>query len=89
MTDKEVEEICRHQSDYFNSELHAIESYQPESSFYFQKQWQGFMQAPKDVTIWDTGMSWDLLHHIGRSSVYYPPDFVSFIKIISFNSNNI
>lgn len=77
MTDNEVEEICRQQSDYFNSELHAVESYQPESSFYFQKQWEGFVQAPKEITIWDTGMSWDILGFIGRSSVYYPPDFVS------------
>lgn len=77
MSEEEVKKICQHQFDIFAAELQVAESYEPESSFYFQKQWDGFRQAPKDITIWDTGMSWELLSFIGRSSVYYPPEFVS------------
>lgn len=76
MTEAEVKEICKKQFDIFDIELQKVESYQPDSSFYFQKQWQGFVQAPKDLTIWDTGVSWELLGYIGRSSVHYPDEFV-------------
>lgn len=76
MTKEEIEEITKKQFDFYNSELLSVESYVPEKS-YFKKQWEGFMQAPKDLTIWDTGVSWDLLSYIGRSSVYHPAEFVS------------
>lgn len=77
MTNEEIKEISKKQFDYFADELQQVDTYEPETSYYFQKQWQGFEQAPKDLTIWDTGMSWDLLGFIGRASVHYPPEFVS------------
>lgn len=76
MTNEEVKEICKQQFDYFAIELAAAETFEPESSYYFQKQWKDIEQAPKDLTIWDTGMSWELLGFIGRASVHYPPEFV-------------
>jgi probable 2-oxoglutarate dehydrogenase E1 component DHKTD1 len=75
MTKEEVDEIIKNQFDYYNSELQLVEQYEPEKS-YFKKQWEGFAQAPSDLTIWDTGIDWETLSYIGRSSVYYPPDFV-------------
>jgi len=76
MTKEEVDDICKQQFDYLNTELQSVDSYQPEKT-YFKQQWEGFAQAPKDLTIWDTGVSYDLLSFIGRSSIYSPPDFVS------------
>lgn len=76
MTAEEVQKICKDQFDYFAAEMQIAESFVPEES-YFQKQWEGFVQAPSDITIWDTGVSWDLLSFIGRSSVHYPANFVS------------
>lgn len=75
MTQQEVNEVKQKQFDYYNEELMKVEEYQPEKS-YFQKQWNGFSQAPSDLTIWDTGVGWDLLSYIGRNSVYHPNEFV-------------
>lgn len=77
MTQGEVEEITKKQFDYYNDELQNVDSYEPEKS-YFNNQWKGFVQAPSELTIWDTGVSWDLLSYIGRKSVYHPEDFVIF-----------
>lgn len=71
----DIEAICKKQFEYFNNELLAAESYTPERSYY-DKQWQGFVQASKDLTTWDTGVSWDLLSYVGRASVYHPANFV-------------
>lgn len=76
MTGVEVEEIAKQQFDVFDKELQLVEKYQPEQS-YFRKQWEGFTQASKDITVWDSGISWDVLSYIGRNSVYHPADFVS------------
>lgn len=75
MTKEEVDDIVKKQFEYYNSELLAVEQYQPEKS-YFNKQWDGLVQAPSDLTTWDTGVEWHLLSYIGRNSVYHPPGFV-------------
>lgn len=75
MTQQEVDEVKQKQFDYYNEELLKVEEYQPEKS-YFKKQWEGFSQASSDLTIWDTGVSWDLLSYIGTNSVHHPSDFV-------------
>lgn len=76
MTKEEVAEVIQKRFDFYNSELQAVETYQPEKS-YFQRQWEGFVQAPSELTIWDTGLSWDVLGYIGKSSIYHPEKFVS------------
>lgn len=78
MSESEVEEITKKQFEFLNSELLAVESYEPEKS-YFKKQWEGFVQAPRDNTIWDTGVNFELLSFIGKNSVYYPSDFVGLL----------
>lgn len=83
MTNIEVEEIAKKQFDAFDKELQLVEQYQPEQS-YFKKQWEGFVQASKDLTIWDTGLPWEILSYVGRNSVYHPADFVSIpLKVLS------
>lgn len=76
LTKEDVEKITKDQFEYFNKEFMSAESYVPEKS-YFDKQWQGFVQASKDLTIWDTGVDWNILNYVGKSSVYHPKDFVS------------
>lgn len=75
LTRDDVNRITKEQFDYFNQELQSAESYTPEKS-YFDNQWKGFVQAPKDLTTWDTGMTWDILSYLGNASVYHPTDFV-------------
>ncbi|CRK91153.1 CLUMA_CG004838, isoform A [Clunio marinus] len=74
MAKQEIDDIVKKQFDYYNSELQNVEQYQPEKS-YFMKQWEGFVQAPNNLTVWDTGVDWSLLSYIGRQSVYYPKEF--------------
>lgn len=74
ITEEEIKSIMKHQFDYYASELAHPEDFVPESTC-FRKQWDGFGQAPGTISIWDTGMSWELLSYIGRSSVYHPPEF--------------
>lgn len=66
----------KHQFDYYASEMAHAEEFVPETTC-FRKQWENFGQAPAHISIWDTGMSWELLSYIGRSSAYTPPEFVS------------
>lgn len=81
LTPTEIVDITTNQFNYYNEELQLVEKYEPEKS-YFKKQWTGFVQAPSDVTIWDTGVSWDLLSYVGRMSVYHPQNFVSISDVI-------
>lgn len=82
LTQNEVDEITKKQFDYYNEELQSVDKYQPEKS-YFNKQWTGFTQAPSDLTVWDTGVDWDLLSYIGRKSVHHPDNFVrSFVNLL-------
>lgn len=76
MTKEEIDDVLKKQFDFYNEELLSVDKYQPEKA-YFEKQWDGFMQAPSEITIWDTGVTWDLLSYIGRNSVHHPPEFVS------------
>lgn len=66
----------KHQFDYYACEMAHAEEFVPETTC-FRKQWENFGQAPAHISIWDTGMSWELLSYIGRSSAYTPPEFVS------------
>lgn len=72
-----VENHLRHLSD----ELEASKVFQPEA-YYYKKQWSGIEQASASITTWDTGMDYDILHHIGVRSVSYPSTFVSLFSAL-------
>lgn len=76
MAKAEVESIHKKHFDYLNEELKTFESYVPEKT-YFEKQWSGLEQAPNGLTIWDTGVSNEVIWHVAKASIYTPPDFVS------------
>ncbi|XP_064535952.1 probable 2-oxoglutarate dehydrogenase E1 component DHKTD1 homolog, mitochondrial [Drosophila montana] len=60
---------------YLNEELALAPTYQPPAS-YFEQQWAGLKLAPgNELTYWDTGLDYGLLHWIGQQSAAYPADF--------------
>jgi len=64
---------------YLGEELVLAPSYQPPVS-YFEKQWKDLQLAPtKELTYWDTGLDYSLLHYIGQQSVAFPDDFVRWL----------
>lgn len=77
LCNEDLVRISRERFEYFNTELLASETYIPEKPE-FSKQWKGFVQAPKELTTWDTGVEWNLLSNVGRASVHVPDDFVNY-----------
>ncbi|XP_034113046.1 probable 2-oxoglutarate dehydrogenase E1 component DHKTD1 homolog, mitochondrial isoform X1 [Drosophila albomicans] len=60
---------------HLGEELALAPTYVPPPSF-FEKQWAGLTSAPaNELTYWDTGLDYGLLHWIGQQSVAYPEDF--------------
>ncbi|XP_055535959.1 probable 2-oxoglutarate dehydrogenase E1 component DHKTD1 homolog, mitochondrial [Wyeomyia smithii] len=70
----DVKTIVKNHTDFLNSELQNLNEYQPEKG-YFEQQWSGMQQAGSEITTWDTGVDYSLLHLIARTSVEYPSDF--------------
>lgn len=84
MTAEEQNNVAETFMNYLNTELENLDKYQPDES-YFQRQWEGIKSATNEITTWDTGLEYSLLNFIGRSSVYYPKDFVCVSYADSFN----
>ncbi|XP_030369346.1 probable 2-oxoglutarate dehydrogenase E1 component DHKTD1 homolog, mitochondrial [Scaptodrosophila lebanonensis] len=60
---------------YLGEELSLAPTYQPPPSF-FEQQWAGLQLAPdNELTYWDTGLDYSLLHYIGQQSVAFAPSF--------------
>lgn len=74
--EKGVQEIIQTYFSHLNLELERAKTYKPEA-YYYQKQWKGFRQASSEVTTWDTGLDYSILHYVGIQSVSYPEHFVS------------
>lgn len=77
LTEEQVNRMAESYTRYLNEELANLNSYQPDAS-YFKKQWKDIEQAPASITTWDTGMDYNILHHVGKQSVHIPENFVSF-----------
>lgn len=43
---------------------------------YFRGNWNGFSQASEAITVWNTGVEFDLMTFVGAKSVQYPETFV-------------
>uniref|UniRef100_A0A182QNH5 Transketolase-like pyrimidine-binding domain-containing protein n=1 Tax=Anopheles farauti TaxID=69004 RepID=A0A182QNH5_9DIPT len=71
---QDVDAISKSHQNYLTAELQAHEQYEPERS-YFGAQWSGLQQAGDEVTVWNTGVDYRLLSHIGRASVTLPEGF--------------
>uniref|UniRef100_A0A182P7W8 Transketolase-like pyrimidine-binding domain-containing protein n=1 Tax=Anopheles epiroticus TaxID=199890 RepID=A0A182P7W8_9DIPT len=71
---QDVDAISKSHQNYLNAELQACEQYEPERS-YFGKQWAGLQQPGDEVTVWNTGVDYRLLAHIGEESVKLPEGF--------------
>uniref|UniRef100_A0A182JSU8 Transketolase-like pyrimidine-binding domain-containing protein n=1 Tax=Anopheles christyi TaxID=43041 RepID=A0A182JSU8_9DIPT len=71
---QDVDAISKSHQNYLTAELQAHEQYEPERS-YFGKQWAGLQQPGDEVTVWNTGVDYRLLSHIGQESVKLPDGF--------------
>ncbi|XP_017493911.1 PREDICTED: probable 2-oxoglutarate dehydrogenase E1 component DHKTD1 homolog, mitochondrial, partial [Rhagoletis zephyria] len=74
LSNEEAKAMRQSYWDYLDSELSQAKSYRPEAN-YFKKQWTGLTSATETITVWDTGLDYQLLNYIGHQSVYHPPDF--------------
>ena len=45
---------------------------------HLEKQWSGLVQSPPHISVWETGISVDVLRYVGAKSVRLPEGFVSF-----------
>lgn len=48
---------------------------------HLEKQWEGLVQAPSSLQVWDTGMDARILQYLGAKSVGVPENFVSTCSI--------
>uniref|UniRef100_A0A182N116 Transketolase-like pyrimidine-binding domain-containing protein n=1 Tax=Anopheles dirus TaxID=7168 RepID=A0A182N116_9DIPT len=71
---QDVDAISKSHQNYLTAELQAHAEYEPERS-YFGAQWSGLQQPGDEVTVWNTGVDYRLLGHIGRESVTLPAGF--------------
>ncbi|EAA06290.5 AGAP000551-PA [Anopheles gambiae str. PEST] len=71
---QDVDAISNSHRNYLTAELAACEQYEPERS-YFGGQWAGLQQPGDEVTVWNTGVDYRLLSHIGQESVRLPEGF--------------
>lgn len=72
----EPKQIAEQHFEYLNGELANVDSYQPDP-YYFRKKWENIKQPASEISVWDTGVDYGLLQHVGKQSVYTPKDFVS------------
>uniref|UniRef100_A0A182V1H7 Transketolase-like pyrimidine-binding domain-containing protein n=1 Tax=Anopheles merus TaxID=30066 RepID=A0A182V1H7_ANOME len=71
---QDVDAISNSHRNYLTAELAGCEQYEPERS-YFGGQWAGLQQPGDEVTVWNTGVDYRLLSHIGQESVRLPEGF--------------
>ncbi|KAH8308321.1 hypothetical protein KR059_010519 [Drosophila kikkawai] len=75
LSESQAKEMRDNYMKYLGEELALAPTYQPPPS-YFEKQWKDLQLAPsKELTYWDTGLDYSLLHYIGQQSVAFPEDF--------------
>lgn len=76
LSQDEVNAIATEHLNHLNKELAAVDHFKPAAAYY-ERQWAGLGQASPSVTTWDTGLSYDVLRHVGEQSVRVPDNFVS------------
>ncbi|CAI5453123.1 unnamed protein product [Caenorhabditis angaria] len=74
VTEEGIEaELVKH-TEELNAALKAVDSTQPIDVSH-RGNWNGFIQAPRNIETWDTGVNTDLLRFIGAASVKTPENF--------------
>ncbi|KAL0266335.1 UNVERIFIED_CONTAM: hypothetical protein PYX00_008910 [Menopon gallinae] len=69
----EVEDLKKNYYGELNDAL-KDEQFTPKKTF-FERQWSGFVQAGRNLTVWDTGFHTGLLKEIAIKSVQVPENF--------------
>lgn len=79
---EQAKEVREKYIAYLGEELALAPKYETPASF-FEQQWAGLQLAPgNELTYWDTGLDYGLLHWIGQQSVAHPENFVSKTKTL-------
>ncbi|ALC48035.1 CG1544 [Drosophila busckii] len=74
-SEQQAQQVRENYMNHLTEELALAATYTPAPS-YFEQQWAGFKLAPaNELTYWDTGLDYSLLHWIGQQSVTYPESF--------------
>lgn len=74
LSEEEKKQIIEEHTENLLKEFRAIEQSTPQAK-HLEGNWQGFQQAPKAYTKWDTGVDADLLRYVGEASVKAPSGF--------------
>ncbi|XP_040582261.1 probable 2-oxoadipate dehydrogenase complex component E1 homolog [Lepeophtheirus salmonis] len=74
LTEESISSAKQKFNDLFVSEFNNSDSYEPSKAV-FVKEWSNLQEAPNEQTIWDTGVSHDVLKYIGAKSVSFEDDF--------------
>uniref|UniRef100_A0A0K0FKJ6 Transket_pyr domain-containing protein n=1 Tax=Strongyloides venezuelensis TaxID=75913 RepID=A0A0K0FKJ6_STRVS len=69
------EKLLKEHSEYLQNEYKKTDTAPPVAN-HLQGNWKNYVQAPKAVTVWDTGFDIDHLRYIGAASVNVPKDFL-------------
>lgn len=68
LTKEETEAIISKHTDFLSKALKQVDNYIPQPT-YFTHRWQGFQQAQRSLTSWDTGVDVGLIKYIANKSV--------------------
>ncbi|CAH1791072.1 unnamed protein product [Owenia fusiformis] len=68
---QELEEVTEQWNSHINQEIAKVDSHVPKAK-HLESQWSGLVQAPHELTEWDTGVATDVLQYIGARSVAVP-----------------
>ncbi|KAK9892284.1 hypothetical protein WA026_019091 [Henosepilachna vigintioctopunctata] len=74
LSTEEKVNISKDHSTCLNQEYKQTDHCKPYDPS-FKNNWENFVQAQNQITIWDTGVNSDILSFVGNKSVKYPDDF--------------
>ena len=79
--DSSPDSVVKDYDNYLSSCLAESRTYTPPPA-QFLSQWSAIEPATKDITVWDTGLSADILKYIGVKSVNLPDEFTLHPRLV-------
>lgn len=69
--EKDLQSFVSQWNAYLSEQMAKADNHVPEAK-HLEQQWSGLVQAPNQITHWDTGVPTDLLKFVGSKSVAVP-----------------